>query len=428
MKDSQPILKTSLWLILAIVSASCMQFYVARIWSADQPPHFSDLYAPWWGAHELFLHGRSPYALPVAHEIQTTIYGAPVPAGYLGDPSEFTGGFAYPLYAAFALWPTVYLPFPTVQMLFSFVSILVTLGSFLLWLRAFHFQLSPLHALTLALFTVGSFPVLQGIRLQNLSLLAAGFLAAALFLLTSQHLILAGIFLAASTFKPQFTIVLLPWLTFWTIRDWRRRQPLAWSFLASMLLLLGGSEWLLPGWIHHFLGIARAYTQYTFGRSLLDVWFTPRVGPFVAAALLLAVFALCWPYRRHPSDSPAHFLTISLLLAATLVVIPTLAPHAQLLLLPGFLCLYRYRDALRRSHRFGRLSLLAAWLLLAWPWVAVTALTSAAVVFPVRALLRWWELPLYTSPLLPFAVLLALACLIQTRTGPADPHLATPTP
>lgn len=76
MKDSQRILKPALWLILSIISASCMSFYVAKIWSANQPPHFSDLYAPWWGAHELFLHGRNPYALAVAHEIQTVIYGA----------------------------------------------------------------------------------------------------------------------------------------------------------------------------------------------------------------------------------------------------------------------------------------------------------------------------------------------------------------
>jgi hypothetical protein len=277
--------------------------------------------------------------------------------------------------------------------------------------------------LIFALFTMGSFPVLQGIRLQNLSLIAAAFLAAALFLLITEHLTLAGIFLAAATFKPQFAVVLVPWLTFWTVSDWRRRQSLARSFLASMLVLMGASEWLLPGWIGHFLGVVKAYRQYTFGRSLLDVWFTPRAGPFVATALFLAVLAFCWQYRRHPANSPGFLLALSLMLAATLVVIPTLAPHTQLLLLPGFLCLHHYRGFLWRSQRFARLALLAVWLLLAWPWVAAMGLTLAATLLPVRALLRWWDVPLYTSPLLPLAVLLALGWLIRTRVWSADQEL-----
>jgi hypothetical protein len=420
MKDTQQIAKPLLWLILSVICAGCMQFYVAKIWSAGQPPRFSDLHAPWWGAHELFLHGRDPYTPAVAHEIQTVIYGAPVSAAYNGDPSELAGGFAYPLSTAFLLWPTVYLPFSTVQTVFFFVSILVTLGSLLMWLRGFRFRASPVQLLTLAFFTLGSFPALQGIQLQNLSLIAAALLAAALVLLADEHLILAGIFLAASTFKPQFTIVLIPWLAFWSVSDWRRRQFLAWSFLVSTLLLIGASEWLLPGWIGRFLGVVHAYRQYTFGRSLLDVWFTPRAGPFVAAALLLGVLALCWQYRRHPANSPGFFLSTSLVLAATLVVIPTLEPHAQLLLLPGFLCLLRCRRTFLKSHRFARLLLIAVWLLLAWPWIAATGLTLAAIRIPASALHRWWELPLYTSPLLPLAVLVALGYLTRTRTWPAD--------
>jgi hypothetical protein len=420
MNNAQRMAKPALWLILSIVCAACMQFYVAKIWSADQPQHFSDLYAPWWGAHELFLHGRSPYTPAVAHEIQTVIYGTPLAAAYSGDSSELAGGFAYPLYATFLLWPTVYTAFSTVQVLFFFVSIPATLGSLVMWLRAFRFDVPRVQLLTMGLFTLGSFPALQEIRLQNLSLIAGVLLTAAAALLIDEQLILAGIFLAASTLKPQFTIVLVPWLALWTLGDWHRRKSLAWSFLASMLMLVGGSEWLMPGWIGRFLGVVQAYKQYTFGLSLLDVWFTPRVGPIVAAGLLLAVLALCWQYRRHGVSSPAFFLVISLILAVTLAVIPTLAPHTQLLLLPGFLCLLRYRRFIWASKRLARLSFLAAWLLLAWPWVAATGLTLAATFLPKNTLLGYWELPLYTSPLLPLVVLLALIFLIRTRTWHED--------
>ena len=423
MKPPQSIVKPALWFVLSIISAASMDFYVAKIWSADQSSGFSDLYAPWWGAHEVLLRGRNPYSPAVAHEIQSVIYGAPVAAAHRADSSEFAGGFAYPLYAAFLLWPTVHMLFPVLQTFFVYVSVVVTLVSLVLWLSGLHFRGPPIAWLTFVIFTLGSFPVLQGIRLQNLSLIAAGLLALTVALLTGGHLTLAGVFLAASTFKPQFTIVLVPWLAVWAVSDWRRRQSLAWSFVASMLLLIGGSEWLLPGWIGGFLRVVRAYRQYTFGHSLLDVWFTSRAGPFVAAGLLLVVGALCWPYRRQPASSPGFLLVISLMLAATLTIIPTLAPHTQLLLLPGFLCLHRYRSVLWRSKRLARLLLAAVWLLLAWPWVAATGLTLAAVLQPVRTLLRWWDVPLYTSPLLPLAVLFALGCLIRTRTWPTDQNL-----
>lgn len=420
MKNWQLNVQPVAWLILSIVAASSMEFYVAKIWSANQPAQFSDFYAPWWGAHEVFLHGRNPYTPEFAHEIQTVIYGKPAAVMYRGDPAELAGGFAYPLYAVLLLWPTIFVSFSVARVLFLIVSMLATLASLVLWLRGFHFRVPPVQLLTLALLTIGSFPVLQGLRLQNLSLIAAALLGLSLVLLSAGHLTLAGIFLAASTLKPQFTIVLVLWLAFWTVSDWRRRQSLAWSFLASMLLLIGGSEWLLPGWIGYFLRVVQAYRQYTFGRSLLDVWFTPRAGPYAAAVLLVAVLALCWQFRCHPADSPGFLLAISIVLAATLVVIPTLAPHAQLLLLPGFLCLHRFRSVLWRSMRLARLSLLAACILLVWPWIAAAGLTLAATLLPMSALLRWWELPLYPSPLFPLAILLALSCLIRTRTWPSS--------
>ncbi len=149
-----------------------------------------------------------------------------------------------------------------------------------------------------------------------------------------------------STFKPQFTIALIPWLAFWTTSDWHRRRPLAWSVLTTMLLLVLVSEWLVPSWISSFLNVLGAYRHYTFGHSLLDVWFTPRWGLLVAAGFVLSVFAFCWRHRLQATNPMSFPTVIGLLLAVTLIVIPTLAPHAQLLLLPGFLCLLRGRTFL----------------------------------------------------------------------------------
>jgi hypothetical protein len=433
-------LKAVLWLLLGVLSAGSMGYYVVAIWSANQPAHFNDLYAPWWGAHELLLHGRNPYSPDVAHEIQTVIYGAPADATSADDPANIAGGFAYPPYAALLLWPTVYLSFSSAQKVFLVVSAAGTLLSLALWLRVLRFRSSPVLWLTIALFTLGSFPVLQAFQLQNLSLIAAVLIAVTMFLLSANHLVLAGIFLAISTFKPQFTIALIPWFALWTVTDWRRRRSLAWSFVTSMLLLELASEWLVPGWIRSFVNVLRAYRHYTYGHSLLDVWFTPKWGLPMAAFVLIATFFLCWRYRSQSADSMSFVAVISLLLAVTLIIIPTLAPHTQLLLLPGLLCLLRSRtlpwssrlwspglwsSGLRSSGAPPRLALAATGGLLAWPWIAAFGLLLAGFRLPVSALLRFWDVPLYTSPLLPLAVSLALGCVLRVDLGTGDGSFAS---
>jgi hypothetical protein len=408
--------RSLLWIVLALVAGTSMWFYTVKIWSANQPAQFSDLYATWWATHELFLHGRNPYSPEIAHEIQTLIYGAPLKPTP-DDPAGIGGGFAYPPYTAFLFWPTIYLSFSAAQKAFICVSVIATLGSVWLWLRTLQFRVTLPYFLVIALLTLSSFPALQALKLQNLSLIAAALIAVTLFLLSTNRLTLAGIFLAASTFKPQFTILLIPWLALWVVGNWRRRRALAWSFLTTMLVLGLLSEWLVPGWISRFLNVTRAYRHYTYGHSLLDVWFTSSVGPFISAALSIAVLAFCSRYRSQSADSPAFSRVTSLLLAATLVAIPTLAPHTQLLLLPAFLCLLLDRDRLS-SNSLARLTAFASWILLAWPWFIACGLLLAALAVPVARLLTFWELPLYTSPLLPPALLLAVACALRLKSAP----------
>src|SRR5579863_3565315 len=377
MKSTHPISKPSLWLLLSMLSLVSMTYYVTEIWSAQQAESFSDFYAPWWAAHELLLHGRDPYSPAVAHEIQSVIYGAPVVPS-ANDPSGLAGGYAYPPYAALLLWPTVYLPFPAAQKIFLSVSALVALLSLALWLRALRLRLPPVYWVIVAFFVAGSFPALQAVKLQNLSLLAAALIAIAIFFLSCNHLVVGGIFLAVSTFKPQFTIALIPWILIWTLADWRRRRSLAMSLLGTMLLLALVSEWFVPGWIPGFLTVINAYRHYTYGHSLLDVWFAPTFGPIASAVLLLVSLGVSWPHRSEPAGSPRFAQVGGMLLAANVVVIPTLAPHAQLLLLPGFLCLLTGFASRWNLGPFARTLRVAAWLLLAWPWVAAFGLLLAA--------------------------------------------------
>jgi glycosyl transferase family 87 len=405
-----------LWLILSLLSACSMWYYVTNVWSVGQPARFSDLYAQWWGAHELLLHRRDPYSPAIAHEIQTVIYGGPIGTSHPGDAAERAGGFAYPIYVVFLMWPTVHLAFPVVQGLFLCLFVALTAVSLLLWLYALRWRLPAAKLGILAVFTFGSFPVLQGLKLQNLSLLVAFLVAATVASLAADCFGIAGLLLASATIKPQFVILLIPWLALWIMSDWRRRQRMAWSFSATMSSLILGGEVLAPGWISRFLTVVRAYRQYTYGHSLLDVWFTQRIGSVVAVVLVLVVLALCWRCRSDPAQSSRFFLASCLVLAATLVVIPTLEPHAQLLVLPGSLFLLRHHGRIWRSGKVARLLLTAAWVLLGWAWVAAFGMMLAAIWLPAGTLMRLWTLPLYTSPLLPFGILVVLGFLLGNET------------
>src|SRR3981189_1441344 len=96
--------------------------------------NLSDLYPRWLGARELLLHGRDPYSPEVTREIQTGSYGRPLDASRPGAPKD-QGAFAYPLYVAFYLAPTIHLPFEFVRKAFFWMLTILTAASVLLWLR-----------------------------------------------------------------------------------------------------------------------------------------------------------------------------------------------------------------------------------------------------------------------------------------------------
>src|ERR1019366_9783508 len=334
-----------MWLSLSVVAGVSMWGYVTHIWAFGQPAHFSDLYAPWWGAHELWLHHRDPYSLSVCREIQTTIYGSPLTGAEAGSAAERAGGFAYPLFVTFLLWPVLHLRFMMVQALFAVLFPAMVVLSLRLWLFAMNWRVQSSQFAVLAIFLLGSFPVLQGLWLQNLSLLVAFLIAGAVASIAANRLLLGGCLLGLAAIKPPFVFMLVLWLALWAVREWKPRQGLVWGFLTTMLLLVLGSEWLSPGWVHRFVAVLHAYTRYTYGHSLLDLWFTSSIAPFVRAVLMVLVLALCWRLRECAAQTPKFVLACSLVLATTLVVIPTLEPHAQLMLLPGFLLALQQRGA-----------------------------------------------------------------------------------
>ncbi len=414
-------------MLLALLLAGSMWFYVQHVLvayqQADAAAHgrprgnLSDLYPRWLGARELLLHHRDPYGADVTREIQAGYYGRPLDVDRPEDPKD-RQGFAYPVYVVFLLAPTITLPFAAVQMGFQWFLIALTAATVPLWLRALRWRPSRTTVAILAVLTLGSFPAVQGIKLQQLSLVVSGLIAACAVCLTGGYPWLAGALLALATIKPQLALPLAAWLTLWAASDWRRRQGFIWGFCATMAALFAGAQYVLPGWVGRFRHAVVAYRQYTGGAgSLLDVLVTPAWGKVLALAFLLLLAAACWRARRAPADSSAFALVTALVFAGTVVIVPMVAPYNQLLLLPGIFLLLRQWRALWTNTLF-RFASAVAGLAVFWPWLAAVGLAMASAILPAKRVQQAWAVPLYSSLYIPLLVLGLLCFLVRDLLKP----------
>ena len=144
----------------------------------------------------------------------------------------------------------------------------LTVATIPLWPRALRWSVPLWGQVSLVVFTLGSLPVMQGLKLQQITLFVVPLLAVAMALLVSDRPVAAGVLLALATIKPQLVLLLLVWLTIWTVADWRRRYRWAASFLVSMAILWAASEWYLPHWIPRFWQAVREYHNYTGERCV----------------------------------------------------------------------------------------------------------------------------------------------------------------
>ncbi len=399
--------------LLSILCAVGMWTYVDRVLiphqisdaaAHDRPRgNLSDLYPRWLGARELLLHGRDPYSAEVTREIQTGYYGRPLDSSRPADPTD-QQAFAYPAYVVFYLAPTVRLHFGIVQRAFFWILVGITAASVFLWLRLLGWTVAPSVQAAMVALTLSSLPVLQGLKLQQFSLFVAAMCAASMALLAAGCLIPAGILLALATIKPQLVLPLLLWLGLWSLGDLRRRYRLAASFLIVMVVLCAAAEWFLPHWIARFWHAAGAYLQYTQAVPVLEA-----VVPYPWGRLLVVLFAgtvavVCFKQRREPENTDAFRSSICLVMALTVLTVPTFSLYNQALLLPAILLIARDRRMIWGRNLVSRALLIAVTVLLAWPWFCCTALAALSFVLSQETVERAWAAPLWTVPQIPLGV------------------------
>jgi hypothetical protein len=420
--------RIALVLVLAVLASGSTWFYIDYILRpqqiADAAAHdrprgnLSDLYPRWLGARELLLHGRNPYSAEITREIQRGYYGRPLDATRPDDPKD-QQGFAYPVYVVFLLAPTVNLPFAPVETGFRWFLIGLAPISLLLWLRVVRWKISPAYGLVLALFVLGWLPMVQGIKLQQLSLLVAGLLAACAACLTGAWLLLAGSFLALATIKPQLTLPLALWLLVWAASDWRTRKRFVFGFAIMMALLLAGAELILPGWERMFIDGIAQYHRYTQNESVMVSLFGAIAGRIFEVLCVVACAALVWRSRRESAGSARFGNATALVLALTVVIVPMFAPYNQVLLIPAVLVLLKAATADARHLPVFRLAAVIGFFLLIWPWIATLALTAAYPWLTANLRRHLWPLPFYSNFMLPIFIFGLAALDHWTRAAPS---------
>ena len=431
---------------IALLMAGSMWLYVQRVMLPFEQERFAkvgrpqdpgDLYPRWYGTREFLLHGRDPYSAEVSGGIQREYYGHPLDVAG-ADRGRDEQRFAYPLYVVFLLAPTMEMPFPVVRIAARWALALATAASVLLWLWALRWRPSAAVMVTIIVLILSSPPLVQALKLQQLALLVVFFLVLCAVLVSRGQLVWAGCFLALATIKPQLALLPVVWFLIWIAGDWKNRRRMAWGFGGTMVVLVGGSLALLPGWMESFARGLTAYSHYAGMSSLLDHYFTPRLAKPAAALAWGALPVFCWRWRREAAGAPSFLVRFALMLSVAVIALPPLwPPFNQALLLPGVLSVICYwnrlwsrRGLVRSLCRFG------AGLVL-WSWLAASIFVVARWMAPSTRLFDVWAFPPVTFPgiwpfqfvmsygLPPFVMVLLMVLLmdLDAETRPAKIRL-----
>ena len=271
------------------------------------------------------------------------------------------------------------------RIVFTVVLLLLTAASLPLWIRALRLPLTPPEALLALVATLSSFAVVDGLHLQQITLLVAALIAGSMAALAGGRLLLAGVLLALATVKPQLAILVVAFLLCWTLGAWRDRKWLVVGFGSAMAVLLVASELVLPGWFGFWRQAAQAYIGY-HKPSLLNSLLGHRTALVVAALAISLCGVLFWRVRKEPPGSGQFNFALVSALLLTALLLPNAggAYYNQVLLIPAALWLFTSGLALAKNNGLARLTWLTAVNVLAWEWILALPVSFAALVLRHR--------------------------------------------
>jgi hypothetical protein len=303
-------------------------------------PGANDFFSRWGAAHLYFTKGWNPYGDQTSLWMQTAIYGR------AALPTEDASLFAYPFYTIFLVAPYTWLPdYAWAQAAWQVtlqITMMVSMALLLMYLR---WKPSPLMLGGLALWTIFFYPTLRSILLGQIGVMVFALTLVALWLMwrgspSVQSDALSGVLLAISTVKPHMQFLIIPLLLIWAIRQRRWWMPAAFSI--SMVILMGVSFLLLPGWLVDWLGQIQQYPGYT-PPAVLTILTREILPPGTAAGgvelalgggLLAYWLVECWRVLWRGESHRLDWLASLTLVITHLVAPRTATTHFIVFLLP----------------------------------------------------------------------------------------------
>jgi len=378
--------------VIGLLLASLWQIHVIN---RVMPQDHNDLLPRWVGVRAAF-RGENPYSADVLRELQTAYYGRPLTTADAGLEPQ---GFYEPAHAVILLRPLALLPWKAARLAFLVIAPLLLAVGFWLCIRAF--TLSSRVAFIATSLTLASWPVMWGLRLQQLTLLIAAFVFLACVLIVRGHDISAGMLLAASTIKPQLVAPLILWLFLWSVLQ--RRYWLLASFVGAMTALLIPTEILVPNWFPRWIHYVAAYPHNGNTAMPLVIALGKMPGLLCTVALVLASAFVLWRSRSAAASSPSFGFAFSLLLATALCVTPTKLPviYNQVLLAPAAVILACWKP----SGYYSRLVRSLAVGAFVWGFVSVLIAMAGESILAQSS--PWIGIP-FLNVFLPVAATVAL--------------------
>jgi hypothetical protein len=383
----------------------------------------NDFYQIWLTARECVPRRSDPYTEDVTKQIQVGLYGRVLDPHNPGDPKD-QRAFPYPAFVDLLIWPASQFPFPAARIFVFFILLPLTGAMVWLWMKALGW-LPPWQWIVFAIALVlTSYPVLEGLYADQVGLLVGFLLAAAILALCRGRLLLSGILMALTMIKPQMSALVIVYLVCWSLADLRLHKRFLIGLLATASVLVASALIVWPHWIASWMHILHAYRGYNpppLLSQVMGVLFGARPQQplyFLFSAILLggAVW-LAWRNRRATTGSMEFWLTLTVLMTiTTVVVLSGQAVYDHILLLPGVLLLAsRWKELC--ANRVTKSLLMVGSLVLFWPWLTACGLVLVRPLLPHDLFLSKgvFLLPLYFAVGLPFAVLAPLALALRDR-------------
>jgi hypothetical protein len=295
-----------------------------QIKATDHPFVISDIFPRWRGAQAL-LRGENPYAPEFTHALHMEYYGRVLETETEVAVLRSALGFFYPPFVVLPLLPLLWLPFEAVRWLTVVLLAGAMAWAVVLWARLSG-GLPSVRRVGLAVLGAATFfPALDVLWLQQLTALVVLYLAGAYVAAGKGRFALAGCLLALATIKPQVAALPIGGLLLWSVFS-RRRWSLPAAFVVAMVLQLGMSELLLPGWWNHFRGELARYQHLNTSSYWLPSLAT---GASVAgmtgitATLLLSLAFFWWRVRTVSADRRVFVNVAALTFASAACLVPS---------------------------------------------------------------------------------------------------------